>query len=206
MNLRCLILDFDDSFTYNIASELQQRQVEVTVLNWREFLHQTLFSPRDTLLILGPGPGHPLEYQSLFPAIESWIKQNAKMIGICLGLQILETIRGKVTQRCMRPIHGVQVDFELGNQNQNIIPGAWKNYRDIWPARSLVQRYHSLCIPKRVPEADELCWFWENELWMRVSRYQISYQFHPESVGTTEPGLFLWPAVDFSFGKIDSWM
>lgn len=162
---KILVVDFEDSFTYNIASVLHEycpENITIAVVSHEQFFEKNYFS---TILsysekigvILGPGPGHPNEYSEYFPQIKQlFLKENFYLMGICLGHQILGLMEGYEIDYCDRPIHGESVDFLFRN----------KLYQ--------VQKYNSLCVKKGEEVFDLL----EGRNW-------ISYQFHPESIGTT---------------------
>ena len=92
-------------------------------------------------------------------------------MGICLGHQILALIDGLFVRRSMRPMHGQQVKIDFNNQN------------------ILVQRYNSLAV--YVSEKND------NEILIRNWDRGISYQFHPESIGTERSPLFFKDLLDF---------
>ena len=59
------ICDFEDSFTYNIFSELNRIGVDSNVVSFsgiKEFLQKMMNTKDRHVIILGPGPGHPSEY------------------------------------------------------------------------------------------------------------------------------------------------
>ena len=76
---RALFIDFDDSFSFNVVQELTEIGLRVKVISWTEF---NFVSDHD-LLVLGPGPGHPDEYQKIFDIIKSWQQAGKKIFGIC---------------------------------------------------------------------------------------------------------------------------
>ena len=94
-------------------------------------------------------------------------------MGICLGHQILGLIDGFVVKESITPTHGGQVSIIFENQNV------------------LVQRYNSLSIF----ESNESV----NEIYSRQWPRGVSYQFHPESVGTENQALFFKDLVNFIY-------
>ena len=69
---KALFIDFDDSFTYNLVQELEEVGISCDVVHWKDI--ESL--PSDKILVLGPGPGHPDDYQSLFPLLKDWLKNE----------------------------------------------------------------------------------------------------------------------------------
>ena len=151
------IIDFDDSFTYNIASE-----------------PHTLV-PK--LLILGPGPGHPDEYKIESILLEWW-KTQVPIVGLCLGHQFIARFLGLNVERSHRPIHGEAIRLKT--------PPYWREHFRL-PSQLEVQRYNSLAVKAKPLPSGWKGWEHEGE-WISFSHKRaISYQFHPESVGTSCP-------------------
>jgi anthranilate/para-aminobenzoate synthase component II len=169
----CLI-DFDDSFTFNVVQELEEAGMEIEVVHWQDF--EVL--PEADWLILGPGPGHPDEYQRIFPLIEEWIKSQKKLFGVCLGHQIYWKLLGEEVIRSKEPLHGQKVLLNLNSD--------WSEFLKV-PEKIFVQRYNSLCVPAqgtiRNPHLKNF--IQDGEILMSRGENVLTYQFHPESMGTS---------------------
>lgn len=166
-----LFVDFEDSFSFNVVQELTEAGFIVDVIKWFDLTDSYNYD----LLVLGPGPGHPDDYANLFPFVQRWLDSQKKILGICLGHQIIWSIKGYKIDRANHPLHGqrVQVFLTEGWQNWLGLP------REVW-----VQRYNSLAVKteKALEEGDAI--LVDGELMMYRDRSVITYQFHPESVGT----------------------
>ena len=182
-----IILDFFDSFTYNIANEVAQMGLSVSVhQNPNEVLKKLLNIRKKKILILGPGPGHPDEYKDIFPLIEK-LFQNKYLyfLGICLGHQIIWSIKGENVLKSKNPIHGRAVPFKIP---------PWKeffNKRD-FGHETLVQRYNSLTV---IPSGKNMGDFSFSKGEVMAGKFErgLTYQFHPESVGTINSKIFFEP-------------
>ena len=106
------ILDFEDSFTYNIASEMEKVGFCTEVIGFsaiKDFLARVSRSNEyRRVLVYGPGPGSPDDYRDLCPLIRPLLQdKNIFHLGICLGHQLLwaakENIRSIASKR---PMHG----------------------------------------------------------------------------------------------------
>ena len=172
--MKCCLIDFEDSFTYNLVQELSEANFSVEVIHWKDFI--TL--PSDDLLVLGPGPGHPDEYQRIFPLIQSWLSMDKPLFGVCLGHQIFWRLRGESVQRSLRPLHGQRIEL---NPSQE-----WRQWLDI-EGKLIVQRYNSLMVGGDVGDRnlDLINFVHDDEVLITRSKRILTYQFHPESVGTT---------------------
>jgi anthranilate/para-aminobenzoate synthase component II len=172
--MKATFIDFEDSFSYNVVQELIQVGFEVDVIAWKDFEN----NPPEGLLVLGPGPGHPDDYQSLFPLIRSWLAAQRPFFGVCLGHQIFWRLQNEEVIRSKEPLHGQKMKLEL--------TGDWREWLGIQAAVH-VQRYNSLAVlgqaALRNPNFHN---FVQNdEILITRSPHVITYQFHPESIGTS---------------------
>jgi anthranilate/para-aminobenzoate synthase component II len=177
---KALFIDFEDSFSFNVVQELIEVGLMVEVISWKEFKTITYHD----LLVLGPGPGHPNDYQNIFPLIRDWQKKNKKIFGVCLGHQILWSIEGLSIEPAVHPLHGqkIQMNLTLNWQKWLGLP------EEIW-----VQRYSSLAVKSSTQGQVGENLVQEGEILMSRTPQFISYQFHPESVGTKCRQNFFWP-------------
>lgn len=177
-NTKIFVVDFEDSFTFNIASEIYQNEKRVEVISHGEFFR----SYADDLIskgkshkfgvVLGPGPGHPEAYSTYFEKI-SILKNSSQifLMGICLGHQIISLVDGLKVRQSSKPMHGAQVKIDFNNTNL------------------LVQRYNSLSVYSSNSD--------DEELMVRRWNRGISYQFHPESIGTHHNHIFFSDMFEF---------
>ncbi len=183
------ICDFNDSFTYNIYTEIKRLYplIDVEVVEFDQILKKLkwLKSQRGKhILILGPGPGHPDEYKIFFRDINKlFSKSNIFIFGICLGHQILCQLLGAEVKRSKLPVHGQKVTYE---KRKNLsIPGI------SFPLE--VQRYNSLAVKSSIKivelfkQKNIKFYIESDEIIVTYGDHFITYQFHPESVGTTCP-------------------
>lgn len=179
---KALFLDFEDSFTFNVVQELEEVGFRVEVIPWKNFSGNEIFD----LLILGPGPGHPDEYEEIFSLIKDYLNSNRPFLGICLGHQIFWRIQGAKVERSQNPMHGQKVLLRLDQH--------WRDFlqlkNDPW-----VQRYNSLCVRGESSCLNKAVenFIQQEEILISKSKTILTYQFHPESIGTTYPQAFFGP-------------
>lgn len=175
-------IDFDDSFTWNVVQELEATGLQVTILHWMDF--ETL--PDSGLLVLGPGPGHPDDYQRIFPLLTEWLEEGRPFFGVCLGHQIFWRLRGENVYRSREPVHGHPVILKLDSD--------WQNWLSL-PEEIRVQRYNSLTVTEEVStrNPDVKILSSEGEVMISRGNHFLTYQFHPESVGTSFRRAFFRP-------------
>ena len=178
-----LLLDFNDSFTYNIASELYDLGISTEVVAKNDILEklsETIFSKKKTVIVYGPGPGHPDEYKIFFPLIKQALKNpNLYHLGICLGHQILWRVMGREVIPSKKPVHGQKIDFRVPS---------WSEFkRSFWGQKIAVQRYNSLIVKG---DGEDFFKDFEGEVMAGRFEHGLSFQFHPESIGTANPKVF----------------
>ena len=185
-------VDFEDSFTFNVISELKKININPEILTPFEWKNRILNSAvQKTLTILGPGPGHPHDYQLEIELKACLDQAHHHFFGVCLGHQLLAGALGFEVQRCREPIHGQSLEYKL--------PSDWQQFLNL-PGLVQVQRYNSLApITKssiKHPQI-ESAWVIDHEIiGMRGERF-LSYQFHPESIGTSYRNAFFKPLKQF---------
>ena len=122
------LIDFDDSFTMNIASVLYDMGVEVYVTHykkWPELVDEIIKLKKRAAIILGPGPGHPREYDVVSLTLKKLIEApNIFVMGICLGHQMIARSFGAKVESCADPQHGqkltVNIEGVTGNKKNTV--------------------------------------------------------------------------------------
>lgn len=183
------LCDFEDSFTYNIYADLKEQNLPVTIIPFKEiyqFLQTKITSKTKEIIILGPGPGHPEEYNFIVSTIKSLlVRKNLMLVGICLGHQLIWQARGFACHHSSTPVHGQVQKINLFGKDLK------------------VQRYNSLAIKLNTEQINQLQQEGHNltlvnsELFASEFENVLTYQFHPESVGTTCPNLLYSPINEF---------
>lgn len=171
--MKVRIIDFFDSFTFNIVSEFYTQGIESQVISYKDFLEMPV--NLDIPLLLGPGPGSIEDYQDFYTLFKDNYFEKLPTAGICLGHQFLCHMSGMqvIASKCI--VHGDTVEIELND--------FWKRILNT-PETSLdVQRYNSQTVEGR--KQDNFLYSNDGELMGTLSESFISYQFHPESVGTS---------------------
>lgn len=178
-------IDFDDSFSYNIIQEVHELGLSVRVLHWMDL---DLLPPED-ILILGPGPGHPDDYQRIFPQLKEWLDAGKPFFGICLGHQVFWRLQGESVVRSREPMHGQSLELTLNADWQEFL-GVGEKIR--------VQRYNSLAVPAQGSLRNPLVknFIFQDEILITRGKGILTYQFHPESMGTSFRRAFFRPLLN----------
>ena len=166
-----LFVDFEDSFSFNVVQELTEAGFLVDVIKWFDLNRSDDYD----LLVLGPGPGHPDDYANIYSIVRERLTSQKKIFGVCLGHQMIWSIKGcKIGGACL-PLHGQRARFFLNE--------SWQNWLGL-PQEIWVQRYNSLAVKVDEVNFEGDALVVDGELMMYRDQSVISYQFHPESMGT----------------------
>ena len=174
--MKIVIIDNYDSFTYNLAHLVKQLGAEVEVYRNDQFTLGQL-EPFDKI-ILSPGPGIPSEAGLLLDVIKTYAGRKPKL-GVCLGHQAIGEVFGAKLENLSEVYHGVATE---GTQfgNDPIFDGL--------PKRLLMGRYHSWVVSRtEFPASLEVTAVSDDGqiMGLRHRHYNIhGIQFHPESVLT----------------------
>lgn len=194
---KVFLIDFDDSFTLNIYCELLHHfsANQIKIIAKRNIICELniLFQRVDKIIIiLGPGPGHPREYDLVLKLMPKIIKkENIFLMGICLGHQLIWSALGAKILSSQSPAHGRVEKIILDEKWSTLLKGK----KEI-----SVQRYNSLAVKiaaTKISKQIHVLYSNSDELMMSFSTRFISYQFHPESVGTSCPKVFFGPMAKF---------
>ncbi|BCS89059.1 aminodeoxychorismate/anthranilate synthase component II [Pseudodesulfovibrio sediminis] len=172
-----LIIDNNDSFTRNLEHLLVAAidGATVAIAPYAALPDVDLTTP--DLIVISPGPGEPAEY----PGYERVFSAGKPVLGICLGMQIINEHAGGTTGRLTGCVHGKTDTIRLNGIER------------------VVARYHSLRVQTVGSGLTVLA---ENRdsipmcLGNRDDRI-LGYQFHPESFLTPYGGWFIEYALDF---------
>ena len=181
--MKVLIIDNNDSFTYNLKHYIEQFASEVMVCRSSE-LELNIIEHFDKI-ILSPGPGLPNEHPVLKQVLARYFNKKS-ILGICLGQQAIAEFFIANLENLKTVKHGVT---SIVNHYNNC-----KLFKDI-PRSFKIGHYHSWVVSK-INFPEELTITSENEEGIITSlnhkKYDITaVQFHPESI-LTEHGLHLF--------------
>jgi len=179
---KILLLDNNDSFTYNLMQYLQVLGCEVVVVE-RDVPLARVEAIAPERIVLSPGPGTPQDAVRAREVTEAFAGR-VPLLGICLGMQVIASVFGARVVRAPAPVHGKTSD--VFHDREALFSGL--------PNPLSAMRYHSLVVERDgLPE--QLCVSAETAdgLIMGLRHQSLSVtgvQFHPESI-MTETGMLL---------------
>lgn len=168
--MQILLIDNNDSFTGNLEHLLAVTcQSRPTVVPYARL--KAIDSRRFDLTVISAGPGHPADYPNY-----RWLLETGRpILGICMGMQIINDYFGGETAQLPDCIHG----------RTDVVNMAGRRF--------VVARYHSLYL-RKVAACLQVTAVNDDGVPMAVqhrSRPMIAYQFHPESFLTPDGGYFI---------------
>jgi anthranilate synthase component 2 len=180
-NLKLLMIDNYDSFTYNIVQYLGELGAQVEVFRNDEITLQGIAERKPDRLVVSPGPCSPAEAGISVAAIRHFMGQ-LPILGVCLGHQSIGAALGGKIVRAKTLMHGKT--SVITTTGEGVFAGL--------PEKFTVNRYHSLAIERSScpPELKITAWTDDGEI-MGVRHAGLpnavalqGLQFHPESIRT----------------------
>ncbi len=173
--MKVLLIDFYDSFTYNIQHYLIGSGADVNVVEDRKLGIDEV--ELYDAVIFSPGPGLPKETTNMFTVLERY-GSSKKILGICLGMQGIAQFYGGSIYNQDRVKHGVSEQMNVLVQDQlfNGLPGSFS-----------VGLYHSWAVDVKGSELIEILAESQEGVVMAIKHKSLSVygvQFHPESILT----------------------
>ena len=179
--LKVLLIDNYDSFTYNLAQQIQMEGASVDVRRNDEIHLDEILEGDYSHWVISPGPGHP-ENVADFGVCGELLKalpDPQPLLGVCLGHQGIAAHFGAEVKQAPRVMHG-KVSY-VQHEGNGLFIGL--------PRPLPVMRYHSLCVdlctlpsclvPTAWSPSDGVLMAFQHQ-----NRPIYGVQFHPESVGT----------------------
>ncbi|VDZ67312.1 bifunctional glutamine amidotransferase/anthranilate phosphoribosyltransferase [Klebsiella aerogenes] len=191
-----LLLDNIDSFTYNLADQLRANGHNVVIYRNTvpaQSLIERIGTMDNPVLMLSPGPGTPSE-AGCMPELLTRLRGKLPIIGICLGHQAIVEAYGAMSARREKSFTAKRQALSMTGQ------AMFAGLANPLP----VARYHSL-VGSNIPagltinanfngmvmavrhDADRVCGF----------------QFHPESILTTQGALLLEQTLAWALQKLE---
>ena len=189
------LLDNFDSFTYNLVDQFRSLGYPVRIyrnsLPASRIMSEIAACEGDAVLVLSPGPGAPHEAGCLIDLIKL-ARGQVPILGICLGHQALCEAYGGTVGAAGEIVHGKRSLIEHNGH------GAFAGL----PSPLPVARYHSL-VATYVPDELEVVAHYKEMPMAVLHRADrvLGFQFHPESIMTTEGARLLTQSLAFITSK-----
>jgi len=186
-----VFIDNFDSFTYNLVDQFRSLGHKVTIYRNHiaaDTIQAAVEALENPVIVLSPGPGAPSE-AGVMPEVLQRLKGKVPMIGICLGHQAIVEAYGGTVSGAGEIVHG-KISM-MQHQQHPLYQGL--------PSPLAIARYHSLVathVSEQLTVTAEV-----DGLVMSVVNEQdkiCGFQFHPESIMTTQGATLLENAIDWA--------
>lgn len=165
-----LLIDNNDSFTYNLFQQMESLGAKVEVVTVDTLKLDDCET--HTAFVISPGPKSPKEYPIYKELLDRYHTQKP-ILGVCLGHQILADYFGTPTVRAPKVMHG----------KTSLIQHSSTSLFEGIPSPMKVARYHSLIVSEVPAHFQALAWT-DDQILMAMKHESLplfGVQFHPES-------------------------
>lgn len=173
--VKVAVIDFHDSFTFNLVHYLEEAGAEVIVIKDGNVSNEQLLEV--DRIILSPGPGLPTQKKNLLSVVADF-HTSKPILGVCLGMQGIAEFFGNKLYNLDNVTHGQSSEMYV-KSNSPLFRGL--------PLAFQVARYHSWAVT--VSDDSDLTVDGVTDEGIVMSFYHKKYplygvQFHPESILT----------------------
>jgi anthranilate synthase/aminodeoxychorismate synthase-like glutamine amidotransferase len=182
--VKVVLIDAFDSFVYIIEQYLAELGAEPVVIRSDPGNTDRVHELAPDVLVLGPGPGHPLDSGHVELVHE--FAGDVPILGVCLGHQAIGCAYGATVSPAAHIMHGKTSTID--HDGRGMFADAERD--------QVVTRYHSLVVEDAtLPGELEVSARSRDDGYIMAMRHRQlaveSVQFHPESI-TTQAGIGLF--------------
>ncbi len=173
--MKIIIIDNYDSFTYNLFQLFTVTGADVKVYRNDCITLDILSHEPPDAIIISPGPKDPSD-SGISKDVVRYFGKTVPVLGVCLGMQVINEVFGGKTVLAPRPVHG---------EKDRIFHNGKGLFQSI-PSPFFAARYHSLVVSIA---SDDLMITARNSENIIMAIEHLKYpivgvQFHPESFMT----------------------
>jgi anthranilate synthase/aminodeoxychorismate synthase-like glutamine amidotransferase len=177
--MKLLVIDNYDSFTYNLVQLFGEMDVDLVVKRNDEISVNEIKKLKPDRVCISPGPGRP-ENAGISSDLIRELGQRVPILGVCLGHQCMAQVFGGEVVRAEKLMHGKTSQIHHRHR------GVFKDLAEPLEAT----RYHSLIVKREsFPDSLEITAETDDGEIMGLQHREFpihGVQFHPESILTTE--------------------
>ncbi len=177
--MKLLVIDNYDSFTYNLVQLFGEMDVDLVVKRNDEISIEEIEKLKPDRICISPGPGRP-ENAGISADLIRELHSQIPILGVCLGHQCIAHAFGGEVVRAEKLMHGKTSQIHHKHR------GVFKDLAEPLEAT----RYHSLIVRREsLPDSLEITAETDDGEIMGLQHRQFpihGVQFHPESILTTE--------------------
>ncbi|MBC7359075.1 MAG: aminodeoxychorismate/anthranilate synthase component II [Desulfacinum sp.] len=170
--MKLVLIDNYDSFTFNLYQLFLEFELDVRVHRHDAVSIRDIARMRPDWICISPGPKDP-RHAGISTRVVKTFQESTPILGVCLGMQVINEAYGGRTSRAPHPLHGKRC--RVYHRNDPMFAGIPSPFR--------VARYHSLQCTKVPSALVPTAWAEDGVLMaLRHERLPVwGVQFHPES-------------------------
>jgi anthranilate synthase component 2 len=173
-----LVLDNQDSFTFNLVLYLRELGAEVTVVRSDEISADEAMASGAEAFLISPGPGKPADAGASIDLVRACVAAGKPLLGVCLGHQAIAAAFGATITRAAAVMHGKT--SQVRHDGSGVFAGL--------PSPVTATRYHSLVVDEaELPESLLVNARAEDGTVQGLRHRELpihGVQFHPESIAS----------------------
>src|SRR5947209_1344336 len=177
--MKLLVIDNYDSFTYNLVQLFGEMDVDLVVKRNNEISIDEIKKLKPDRICISPGPGRP-ENAGISSDLIRELGSHIPILGVCLGHQCIAQVFGGEVVRAEKLMHGKTSQIHHKDR------GVFKDLAEPLEAT----RYHSLIVRREsLPDSLEITAETDDGEIMGLQHREFpihGVQFHPESILTGE--------------------
>lgn len=185
------MIDNNDSFTYNLVQILEENDCIVDICRYRDLNLQK--TEGYSGIIISPGPGIPNEYKLIFDFL-SYYSKKIKILGVCLGHQIIGEFFGGKNYQLSEVHHGENSKIRMVDDSP-LYKGISKDnffYAGRYHSWSLNKEFFPSCLRVTALDEEGVIMSFDHK-----SLPVFGVQFHPESIMTPQGEIILKNWINF---------
>lgn len=170
--MHMLMIDNYDSFTFNLVQLFSEFDIAIEVFRHDQISLNVIESRRPDWICISPGPKAPAQ-AGISKAVVERFSGVIPILGVCLGMQVINEVFGGFTRKAPVPMHGKR--SLVHHNSRGLFSGL--------PSPFVVARYHSLCVEIRSRELVPVGVAEDGVIMALQHRAApvFGVQFHPES-------------------------
>ncbi|WP_448384473.1 anthranilate synthase component II [Desulfosoma sp.] len=170
--MRLVLIDNYDSFTFNLYQLFCEFDLDVSVFRHDKISAEAVAALAPHWIVISPGPKSPA-HAGISKDVVRRYAGAVPILGVCLGMQVINEVYGGRTERAPVPVHG----------KRSLVHHTGDGLFDGLPSPFWVARYHSLQCRVLSPHLRETAWA-DDGVVMALEHRSLpvwGVQFHPES-------------------------
>ena len=136
--MKILLIDNNDSFTYNLFHYISKIKKNVEVIRNDKIDGKTVLRKKYDKIVISPGPGNPNQAGNCIEIVKE-VYKKIPILGVCLGHQIIGQVFGGKIINAKNLMHGKTSKISHNKK------GLFKNIQNNFEAT----RYHSLVVDRK---------------------------------------------------------